>query len=105
MSSCVGGRDHCYHGDYCCECGTRKMAPSLPTTGLARFSDQTLVARAEDYAFPEMADLPTVAVQVLRPVEPKDIEIILNHLRIRHRETLSRQEYCELDAIIKRLES
>ena len=54
---------------------------------------------------PPRAIEPEATFTILRLITAADIEIILNHLRIRHRETLSRQDYAELDALIKRLEA
>ena len=81
--------------------GTVKVAPSIPAARLARLLAEAAAKRMEDKAEAKME----ATITVLRPVTTADIEIILNHLRIRHRETLSRSDYAELDAIIKRLEA
>ena len=82
-----------------------RVAPSIPAARMARKLAEAQAARMEDIPHSEMEAVQTSPLQVLRPVTASDVEIILNHLRIRHRETLSRSDYAELDAIIKRLES
>ena len=81
--------------------GTSKVASGISAARLARLLAESAAKRMEDKAEAKME----TTVTILRPVTAADVEIILNHLRIRHRETLKRAEYAELDAIIKRLEA
>lgn len=77
-----------------------EVAPSISAARVARQLAETKAAGMEDQAEAKME----ATVTILRSIEAPDVEYILNQLRARHRDTLSRQEYYELDAVIKKLE-